>query len=138
MKTNRLLLLSVLLFVGAGVLGSESDAKCKSNVPPTLEEIHFDWIGGMTPPKPKTIFFPVRAWHNSKDHSLIIAPNTQTGWLTVCLEDEFENLLLREVVDGDGGRISINLPFLYDGYYLLTIEGEQPDPFVLGGWIKIE
>jgi len=124
--------------VGAGVLGNDSDAKCKTSVPPTLEEIHFDWIGGMTPPKPRSIFFPVRAWHNSMDHSLIIAPNTQTGWLTVYLEDEFNNLILKQVVDGDGGCTSIDLPFLSDGFYLMTIEGELPDPFLMAGWFEIE
>jgi hypothetical protein len=140
MKTKHLLFLTALLFLGASpnVLGQTTEEEGDGVVPPNLEEIHLDLAGGTTPTKPKSIFLPpVRVWYNATDRSLIVEPDPQTGWLTVCVEDEAGTLLLSQEVDGNAGQDTIDLKSLKDGYYKLSIKWGAPNPAVLTGWFAI-
>ena len=136
------LILSMFLLIGAGAslhsLAKNSVSNGVCPIPPTLEEIHLDLLGSSYPPKPRSeVVFPLYAWYNVDDRSVIIEPAIQTGWLTIIIEDEMEKVFINELVNGDLGRSVIGLSSLSNNSYKLTIQGGVSDSFVLSGWFEV-
>ena len=139
MRKTHLILLSLLLFCGAGAsshLWGHSYVISHANGPEEIDLILFGMPTSTKKPK-NVVTPPIRAWYDDTFSTITLVFNEPVGFLTVSISDENDVIKVQEVVDGDAGQATIYLPSLPEGYYFITITEVRPNPVSFGGWFVI-